>query len=273
MKQYKVFLTGCARNNGRDLEAAFEKLLEIRSLFSDESVICIIENDSTDETGRLLDEFKATNENVLVYHFEGLSAKKPSRTDRLAFCRNFAANLALTKYANFDFFIAADLDNVLTAQTVTAIPKCLQLGVAWDALFANSLPKYYDVWALRSKQLGLRYDCWDAITHDCQGGLRSFVDAKQVHVRRFQQYIDPTAPLIEVESAFNGLGIYRMAALRGCVYKGVTQSCSYAATAAAAGPCKYECCEHVSFHAGMVAAGRKLFIAPFLLVNAQMEHL
>ena len=271
MKQYKVFLTGCARNNGRDLELAFAKLLKIRALFSAESVICIIENDSTDETGRLLDEFKAANENVLVYHFEGLAAKKQSRTDRLAFCRNFAANLALSKYAGFDFFISADLDNILTAETVAAIPKCFQLEDEWDALFANSLPKYYDVWALRSKQLGLGYDCWDAITHDCQAGRRSFVEAKAQHVKQYQQYIDPSAPLIAVESAFNGLGIYRMDTLRGCVYKGITSECSY--TEVAVGPCKYECCEHVSFHAAMIAAGKKLFIAPFLLVNAQMEHL
>ena len=272
MKEYKVFLTGCVRQAEASLEDQLQHLLKIRELFSDDSVICIIENDSTDNTAKILDNYQKTYKNFLSFSFTKLILRKPLRTDRLAFCRNFAANLARTSFGHFDYYIVADLDNILSNETAAAIPKCFSLEEDWDVLFANSLPKYYDVWALRSAQLGITYDCWDAITHDRKKG-DAWQLVKQKHVKDFQKEIDPGRSLIPVESAFNGLGIYRMKCITESppgAYKGIRGACEFQHPLAA---CHLECCEHVSFHKHLITQNNKLFIAPFLLINAQMEHL
>ncbi len=269
MNTSRVFITGCARNIGQHLATSLNFLIQLRNLFnSTESVICIIENDSTDNTKEILANYKRVQQNFYVFSLDGLSKYKPRRTDRLGYCRNFAVSFAQL-YTNIDYFIAVDLDNVLTEETLQAIPKCFEVQQHWDALFANSMPKYYDIWALRSNQLGLTYDCWDAISHDLQEG-QSFPLVKEKYVKQYQKFIAPSDNLIPVESAFNGLGIYRFNTIKNCTYIGIRSICEFNRPI---DKCHTECCEHVSFHEGMIGAGCKLFIAPFLVVNAQMEHL
>ncbi len=272
MDRYKVFITGCARNVGKTLEKSLNLLVNLRNLFSSESIFCFIENDSIDNTMQILETFKSKENNVLVYSFNGLATKKPLRTDRLAFCRNFALNLVRTKYSNFDYYIVVDLDNIIIEETIQTIPKCFEINEQWDALFANSLPKYYDIWALRSKNLGLTYDCWDAIRHHkyTTSNPKIYNELKNMHITKFQTEINQNTNLIPVESAFNGLGIYCISALTDCKYIGIRSNCDFNKSIS---ECYNQCCEHVSFHKGMIDVGRKLFIAPFLLVNAQLEHL
>jgi hypothetical protein len=268
LKKYKVFFGGCARNIGAHLDKSLALLEEMRQLFAPESVIYFIENDSTDNTVEKLQEFDKVHENVCIYKFNGLAQKIPKRTARLAFCRNFIVNIIQSKYADFDYFINVDLDNILNKDTINGLKHCFTLERPWDALFANSQPVYYDIWALRSKALGITYDCWDRIHHDYQKGIPHFI-GKIPHVKAFQQHISTGRDLIEVQSAFGGFGIYKVAAIRGCKYVGEIVQCEFNETTA----CNGECCEHVQFHADMIEKnGAKLYIAPFLIATAAMEH-
>ena len=113
---------------------------------------------------------------------------------------------------------------------------------AWSMLSANSVDGavYYDLWALRSAALGVDYDCW----HD-RRVMRQRGDCNAHEIR-----INSSAPIMEVNSAFNGLAIYSVAGLRsapGCVYDGG------------------HTCEHVGFHLCLRRHGLQIGIAPFLL--------
>jgi hypothetical protein len=269
LKKYKVFFGGCARNIGHHLDHSFALLEEIRQLFSPESVVCIIENDSSDNTISKLQEYEKQHTNVKIYQFTGLEHKMPKRTVRLAFCRNFLINLLHTNYGGFDYFINVDLDNILRHDTIDGLKKCFQLERPWDALFANASPVYYDIWALRSEEIGLTYDCWDKIHHEYQKGVPYYI-SKIPHVKAFQTHINPGQDLIEVQSAFGGFGIYKVAATKDCRYVGEIEKCEFDEPTG----CNAECCEHVHFHKDMISKnGAKLYIAPFLLVTAAAEHI
>ena len=269
LKQYKVFFGGCARNVGAHLERSLTLIEEMRQLFSPESVIYLIENDSTDDTAKKLDMFEKTHSNVFVYKLNGLEHKMPKRTVRLAFCRNFIINIIHTKYANFDYFINIDIDNILRSDTITGLKQCFKINREWDALFANAAPVYYDIWALRSEEIGITYDCWDKIHHDLQKGIPHFISKIQ-HVKTYQTNINVGNDLIEVQSAFGGFGIYKIAATKGCRYIGEIDECEFNEPTA----CNAECCEHVRFHKDMISKNNaKLYIAPFLLVTAPAEHI
>eukprot|EP00965_Chrysotila_dentata_P083035 2739576-Pleurochrysis_carterae.AAC.1 len=94
--------------------------------------------------------------------------------------------------------------------------------------------------ALRSAPLSIDYDCWfDARSVGRRGSCDSY-----------ELRIDARAPMLPVESAFNGLSVYRFSKLtrasRRCMYDG-------SAT-----------CEHVAFHACLRRDGLRIAIAPFL---------
>lgn len=113
----------------------------------------------------------------------------------------------------------------------------------WDVLTANSLSHhglYYDIWALRSKALRVEHDCSvDKLSVAALGGCGTWaID------------VNTTAPMVPVDSAFNGLAAYRLDRLRtsGCHYGG-----AFTLT-----------CEHVGFHACLRRKNVSIAIAPSL---------
>jgi hypothetical protein len=169
-----------------------------------------------------------------------------------------------------------DLDGILDDFDIYSIRKALKTPEPWDALFANSAGKYYDIWALRSKELNVMFDCWDFVRHmQHQIGLKQDF-AKEIAVKQYQNKIAPDRKPIPVESAFGGLGLYRLAKTAGCVYSGQTTTCTCTELMKNIAPnsCFPYTCEHISFHKDMIDKhGAKLFILPSLLVKSQDEHL
>ena len=257
-EQKRVVIVGCARNVGSFLDKTLEKLIQIKNLFHADSRIVVAENDSTDNTKEILN--KHAN-NITVLNYDG-KVTSPLRAERLAFLRNELVNYAHTKFPKHDYLINADLDSVIHSINPTDVPKVLAKweGKSWDALFANSQP-YYDIWALRSKDLGCTVDCWDAQEHD---------PTKDIHknILQYQKNIPRDADPILVDSAFGGFGIYRLSSTKNCKYDGLTRVCSmgYPDTS----KCHKEICEHVPFHADMKRNGHgKLYIEPDLLISSQ----
>jgi hypothetical protein len=99
--------------------------------------------------------------------------------------------------------------------------------------------------------------------------------AKLACVTQFQKFITATPRrLIPVESAFGGMGLYRLAATRDCRYVGIMGDCTCHDVVAFSTPCTIETCEHVAFHRDMIEKhGAKLFICSTLIVKTQQEHL
>lgn len=275
MNTYRCVIIGCAKSVAAYLPSTLVQIDAIRSLWLDAAVV-IAENGSTDSTKELLATYAAKSAHTHVLTLDAEANRIPLRTERLALVRNRLLDFVHETYPTFDYILSVDLDGILDgfkSSGLTSVFKSFPADT-WDAVFANVTNKYYDIWALRSKEMGITYDCWDMIRHlQLEAGV-SRADAKAACVTQFQTVIAASpSRLLPVESAFGGLGLYRLAATRGCTYVGRTQECSCEMIAFNRALCALETCEHVSFHKDMVTRGAKLFICSSLLVKTQQEHL
>lgn len=217
----------------------------------------IVESDSDDNTAGILTELSTLY--PLTFQSEGnLRSTMPSRTDRIAHCRNQLVDLVKTKeFDDIDFVVMADLDGLNETVSAKGLASCWGVKAPWGALTANQPEKYYDIWALR-------HDDW--VPDDCWARFRRLKPefgkkiAREMAIDSRQISIPSRAQVIEVDSAFGGLALYRKAAFIAGKYRG-------------SNPDGSEVCEHVPFHAGLREAGFRVFINPALVNSAPMEHI
>jgi hypothetical protein len=155
------------------------------------------------------------------------------RTVRLARGRNICLEIA--KQIGNEIYIALDFDNVISDLDHTKVESSLMRNLNWDALFANQSNTYYDLWALRTYDEWLQFDCWEA--HDLPFSKFQIND-------KFRNI--PNNKIIKVISAFGGLGIYKLSKLRDCFYYGWKNNRSS--------------CEHVHLNKQLTKQGGQLFI-------------
>ena len=220
------------------------------------------------------------------------------RTVRLAECRNALLAEAAARLPRDGVLAMVDLDPTSFGESLAplreAVRRVSDTLSPWGALTANSNGPYYDRWALRSEHVGLDYDCWTEHARVASDGSCTAYDIR----------IDARGPIFEVDSAFGGLGLYGMHALRKhkalgcrfvgelpCVCSGAARQLSAtsarrsypagrgdqartrratvnaAAMVKAAGEgCSREVCEHVPFNSCLRRHGVRIGIMPSLLV-------
>lgn len=235
-KYPSVVIIGCARDIEKHLPVSIQKVENICSLF-DESSIIIFENDSTDKTLEILNNWKKA---------EVISEKnvKGTRTQRLAYARNKLMEEALKK--NAEYIVIVDLDDKCADITNESILSTLNNNHVkdWAMMGANQKDVYYDLWALRTFDSWMPGDYWsrDNCKKDECGDNTKGIGFKN---------IPKTDKPIEVKSCFGGLGVYKTKYLNECTYYG--------------GQHGKEVCEHVSFHEGIRKNGGKLYINPEMI--------
>jgi hypothetical protein len=121
---------------------------------------------------------------------------------------------------------------------------------------ANQGDYYYDVWALRH-EAWCPGDAWRE--RDALVPLLGTTAADEVALFSRMVHIDAQRPMIEVQSAFGGLAIYRRPALLSARYVGLDANGA-------------EVCEHVALHAQMRSQGARLFINPALINARRTKH-
>ena len=268
MTQPKIIVCGCTKNSSSYIQSHLEKLYLLKSICSDFHMV-IFENDSTDKTKIILEEFQSKHENTRMI-FDTLKDKikissnvtKPysrfvKKPLNLTYARNALLHYVETNYSHFDYMIMVDLDSVVKNFKPTLVQQILQKydNSSWDVLTANSDTKYYDIWALR-----IYHDVWDQklhgklwkepIDYDCW--MMKYTK-KYVHGNQINIPID--FPLIPVTSAFGGLGLYKISSIIGCRYNAEFDNSIT--------------CEHVHFHDQIIKKGGKIFICPDLVVRSQ----
>lgn len=218
----------------------------------------LVESDSSDSTVDVLENCRSKYDNFEYIALGALKDSLPERTKRLAYCRNkYIEVLEGAKYADFDYVVVADFDAANTLLTSEKISQVFSLKSQWDVLTANQLGPYYDLWALRHP-LWCPVDCDQTYKFLIDLGVHS-AKALQVSVLDKMVVIPVTAPLIEVDSAFGGFGIYKKNVLAGHQYHGI--DCTGKVV-----------CEHVPLNLSIKKEGHKIFIAPFLTNIAWNEH-
>jgi hypothetical protein len=254
---HDLLVVGLARNCGSTLPGEVQRIRQALPAFR-RIHWCVVESDSSDDTLAVLARLERE---VPGFRFLSLGALRPAlpqRTARIAFCRNaYLEHLRHDRAcADVRYVVVADLDGSNTHLTAAALASCWRRH-DWDACMANQAGPYYDIWALRHP-LWSPGDCWQQARFLASLG-QDEERAKMATVFARMVTLAPTAPWVEVESAFGGLAIYRAEALRTGSYVGLS-------------PQGEEICEHVALHATLRAGGRRLFVNP-ALVNSDSSHL
>jgi hypothetical protein len=269
----RIVFAGCARNCAEFLPGTLANIDRIAGLFTDASFV-LIENDSTDATRTLLREWCNSHPTAHLITRDDFYTSAP-RTIRLARLRSEYTALVKRKFADRDYLVVLDCDNVNASEiNLDAVMRAVDF-LAQDksraGVFANSLPVYYDMWALRHPEL-----CpGDALEEVLDYAARFRVPADEAFTNTFAKRIfqlEVDGPSLEVDSAFGGLAIYKMSSI-------LTNRAPFIGYKKKVLPSQkgwtevgFQLCEHVSFNAGFRARGEKLFVLPWL-INLEMPGL
>lgn len=261
-KNTAVFV-GMVRNSEDFLPKVLANLDCAAALFKDVAFI-FFENDSQDKTKEMLAEWCRDKPKAFVKSIDGLSEKIKTRTVRLARLRNLAIAEVKQHHARTDYLFLIDCDDANSRswnlEALTHALIFLSEKKERAAVFGNSMPDYYDYWALRHPKLRPD-DVWESALDDVAlRGLSEDAAFKRHYLDKVFN-IPETAEPIEVASAFGGLGIYKISS----VLKNKAAYVGFKEKQTIQGPIGLSVCEHVSFHAGFLANEDKLFIFPSLV--------
>lgn len=252
---------GVARNCAAFLPGVL-KNLELFSTFYDRAAFVFVVSDSSDSTAALLDAWGNARRTSVVVDLGKLKDRLPKRTSRLAYVRNIGlAELRRRGWSDYGHLIVTDLDNVMRDSVPIAgflsAANWLDEKAERAGIFANSSPRYYDIWALRH-DTWCPADCWHAIWK--RGAHETFHAAKMREVHDRQIVLPSWLAPIPVRSAFGGLGIYKLNHVKAADYEVIDDA-------------EFESSEHVQFNEKIANGGGTLHVFPNLVVHAPPEHL
>lgn len=245
ISQSNILIAGPARNIANFIAEDIQALLDACINFKSAKAL-VIESDSNDHTIDVLSKLKNSNTQFNYISHGTLAKKMPKRTERLAFARNCILDEVANNpdYADIDFVAMADLDGINRHISAEKIESCWKLKEPWDVITANQPDRYYDIWTLRHPE-------WSP--GDCliqRSKLESIMDREAANilaVKAKQVSLDPSGGMIEVESAFGGLGIYKKEAFLSGRYIGLDAEGN-------------EVSDHISFHKNLKSAGYRIYI-------------
>jgi len=238
----RIAFLGTARSCAAALPASITKLRELGALFAHHE-IHVYENDSTDTTGALLDHY-ARDGLLHAMREQGVAARMPLRTERLAYGRNKLLDHVLGR-GPFDYIAWADLDGLVGERFSTdGFLSNFRFEEAWDAVFPLSWPLYYDLWALREPTVCPDDYVWSGL-HTLNAALFA---GREIHAATQQLAPGRVAGWVPVQSAFGGFGLYKAAVVAQGRYTGLVD--------------EREVCEHVPYHDLLVKAGARLYLNP-----------
>lgn len=209
----------------------------------------IVESDSNDQTLNILNICKKKFQNFNYLTLGNIENNITKRTERLAFCRNKYLEY-LNNFLNIkiDFVLIADLDGVNKLLNIQAIESCWETNKNWDVITANQTYKYYDIYALRHTFLN-PFNHMLAINQmtdnfEEKDLIKFFIENKYFKISLNSQ-------LINVDSAFGGLAIYKKETLKTARYCGLIDN--------------FETCEHVSLNLQIKKNNYNIYINPKLI--------
>ena len=258
---------GLARNCGPHLLYVLDNIHLIGSLF-DRAAYVFAENDSTDATPQILQVFRAHQADCQILNFDGIAKRLPERTRRFTFLRNACLSRirADKKLHAYDYLVVIDMDDScamrLDGAALTKAFSFLDEMPEAAGVFGNCRGTYFDMWALRETTRcpgDVFEDQLDYVLEHQSDDRTAF--AACFEARLFS--LAETTPPLEVESAFGGLGIYKMSYASRASYKG--QKTKEITQTGKRRQIHMQVCEHVHFNEDIRRQGGKLFILPFLV--------
>jgi len=252
-----VLVTGLARDCGRHIAEEIQRLEKYALKIFTEVKFFIVESDSIDNTAGVLAQISKEKSNVQLLSLGKLSTKIPGRINRLRFCRNQYVTFVRQRPTEQkpDYVMVVDYDIKNRALDLSPLPNLISEDW-WDGLFVNQRGPYYDIYALRKKG-------W--VEDDCFKTYRELAlkmptkEAKKEAIWNQMRRIPIDEELIEVDSAFGGLGVYRCCVFEKFDYKLLEET-------------NVEESEHISLHKKIVDSGGRLFIVPGMTNFSYAPH-
>ena len=239
----KCLVAGTGRNIAKTWIIARQSLQRIFDSLDDYKCV-LVESNSDDTSLQLLKEWELKDvEKRKVFSLGNL--KEPSRTKRISQCRNLYLEYFHQEklFDQYDFLLVVDIDDILQieASFKKQLEKCLDYKEKeWDAIASNRTKEYYDIWALRSQELGCTFDCWEmAAKYKPKYKFGFYQTGTAKYVTSFQKNIPRNSKWIECQSAFGGMALYKTGSIKTKKYDGTNT------------------CEHIAFHQGL-----KMYINP-----------
>jgi glycosyltransferase involved in cell wall biosynthesis len=261
----KAVFAGCARNCAEPLPKVLRNVERLSGLF-EEAAFVLVENDSTDQTRHILEEWGRARANFKLVRMDDLQFCA-LRTVRLAIARNtYLEVIRNSTIREFDYLFVMDMDDVnereLSVESVVKALAFLESQPSHAGVFANQSGAYFDMWALRHSMLCPR-DVWEevleyAMVHSCSD--------EEAFARTFKPRIfslSPGSEPVEVASAFGGFGIYKLHYALGSRYVG--RETKIVKNPPEEFRVPMQICEHVPFNMGIEQQGGRLFVLPWLL--------
>lgn len=243
----KIVITGLVRNASSRIQKNMAMCQLLGSYFLDYKIV-VFENDSVDGTRDRLKRMAREDPNIKLIdseYFRDCRLKIPSlygygvvgrdRIRRMAFYRNICHSIIYRHYADYDFVMTLDFD----IEGILPIPRILDRLRAsssspqpWAAICANGrspLPgtfgfahAMYDAMAFcehESDVESARYPGYDHHEGGRSGNMFLGVVWKYLRMLRlFSSLSENGEEHAVVESAFNGLCIYRLEDIKGLFY-------------------------------------------------------
>jgi hypothetical protein len=243
-----IIITGICRNVEPHLLRVIPLIDELKLQFDNYKII-IVENDSTDNTRQILDNWAYEDDNIILRCFDNLSK---DRMTIIPFCRNIyieeIKKLNMNSDKNFyPYTFIFDMDDIMT--TVKNIKSCIhrmQQNLQIGSLCCMRKNNYWDIFSLRDEICN--YDCWDKVRWSLTNEKLTWNDAVEKYVNTHVYRLNnKTSQLYEVNAAFGGAALYRTDLLIQCKYIGYL-------------PNGKDICEHISVCNDIRNLGYKIYI-------------
>jgi len=254
----KVMIASLGRDISEIFPMAVKRLEAIGSLFGDYEVV-IFENDSKDGSRELFKSWCRANSKVNLLDCEDLGYKdckfnakeayasgalSLDRMTRMAFFRNRYVDHFCNK-SDADYLLVYDFD-LDGGVSLAGILHSIGCEDRWDAIFAKGLA--------RLPPFGLGTVTYDGLAYVSKGSGGRCHSPLGTVPRFIEQNCLPTEGLVEVDSAFNGLAIYKRKCVLDAKYHSINETLN---------------CEHIGFHHDMIKHGHdKLFINNLMELEA-----
>lgn len=217
LKQLRIAVWGLARDLGQRLEANTIPLVNSVLDLSDHSFFVVFENDSTDGTRQRLQDWANRDKRVVVLtadtgRAKWRSVRSTARGDDMAEYRNTVRDMLASGPVRdtFDYAIAVDLD--MEGVSLDGLADTFGMDAPWDAMLSNGLQSLPS----RARPGTLRYVQYDAWAFRWYGAPHAPLNCKEVH----PLVPGRGEPMIQVASAFGGMGVYPRASVLKSRYAG-----------------------------------------------------
>lgn len=272
INRQRAIFVGCARNCAAALPYVLENAARLSRLFA-ESAFVFVENDSRDPTKDILRRWCGATANARLLTFDGLAAAWPLRSPRVAFSRNRCLAVLRSDFPHYDYLFILDCDEVNAAPLdLDAVKRAIEFLTGDEScagVFGNSEGLYYDMWALRHPSQ-CPNDIWEEVCDYALGhGVSDDEAFRQTFAKRLFRLAPDQASPWPVDSAFGGLGIYKVASVLNNKRDYIGHKAKLVQSPRLNGgepqQLAWQICEHVPFHFGFRERGERLFVLPYLV--------